>query len=132
MAFAAFARWARPRNAQLSVFGRRLMADMRLHRGVAATPLLRLAAEPPPLSGFVEQRGATPAGVGRLLDGEALDDAMSAAAEQAVASIISGVMELDAMVSVSFSEMLELTVLGIFNGSSCRLATYKPCHGAGL
>lgn len=34
---------------------------------------------------------------------------------QAAASIISGVMELDAMVSVSFSEMLELTVLGVAN-----------------
>mmetsp|Transcript_83147 Transcript_83147/g.232977 ORF Transcript_83147/g.232977 Transcript_83147/m.232977 type:complete len:129 (+) Transcript_83147:100-486(+) len=127
MAFAAFARWARPRNAQLSVFGRRLMADMRLHRGVAATPLLRLAAEPPPLSGFVEQRGATPAGVGRLLDGEALDDAMSAAAEQAVASIISGVMEIESTISISYSEIADRTTLGVLGANSCGVSGHKVC-----
>ncbi|CAE7237615.1 BXL6 [Symbiodinium sp. KB8] len=53
---ASAARWARCRNAHCSLWARNLNAKLQFHRGLAASPLLRLAAEPMPISGFVEQR----------------------------------------------------------------------------
>mmetsp|Transcript_44132 Transcript_44132/g.141475 ORF Transcript_44132/g.141475 Transcript_44132/m.141475 type:complete len:118 (-) Transcript_44132:99-452(-) len=113
MTFAAYARWAVPRNINCSTFNRRIAANMQLNRGLAASPLLRLAAEPRPLGGFVEQRGAVPLGGARPKLGEELDDTSPT---EALASILNGITDADAAVCTSFTEMLELSVLGIYNG----------------
>mmetsp|Transcript_929 Transcript_929/g.2966 ORF Transcript_929/g.2966 Transcript_929/m.2966 type:complete len:128 (-) Transcript_929:82-465(-) len=112
---AAFARWARPRNAHLSSFGRRLAVDLKLVRGIAAAPALRLAGEPRPLGGWVEQRGAIPIGTGRLLLGEASDDLSDPTAAQIVAAVLNDIAEPCGDVCFSFSEMIDLSVLGICN-----------------
>eukprot|EP00404_Azadinium_spinosum_P004280 CAMPEP_0180477876 /NCGR_PEP_ID=MMETSP1036_2-20121128/32489_1 /TAXON_ID=632150 /ORGANISM="Azadinium spinosum, Strain 3D9" /LENGTH=124 /DNA_ID=CAMNT_0022485379 /DNA_START=181 /DNA_END=555 /DNA_ORIENTATION=- len=95
---------------------------MELHRGICSSPLLRLAAEPRPMAGFAEQKSVSGA-VSKLCSGEALDEVGGNADE--IAAILSGIAELDAAISFSFTEMLDLSVLGIFNGSSCGLTTYK-------
>mmetsp|Transcript_80326 Transcript_80326/g.202106 ORF Transcript_80326/g.202106 Transcript_80326/m.202106 type:complete len:128 (+) Transcript_80326:83-466(+) len=125
MTFAAFARWARPRNVHLSAFNRKLAVNLQLHRGLAASPLLRLAAEPRPISGFVEQRGAAPAGTARLTSGEASDDDGALTSSQALAAIIGSVAELDATVSSSFIEILDLSVLGMNSGRCWTSSTHR-------
>eukprot|EP00435_Cladocopium_sp_Y103_P054787 s320_g18.t1 len=103
MRFAA-ARWARCRNAHLSSWSRNLNADLRFYRGVAAAPMLRLAAEPMPITGFLD-----------ALDG-------GVAASQAIAAILEGVAKLDGTVSSRFAEMLDTSVL-IYKCSSGLLGT---------
>mmetsp|Transcript_56569 Transcript_56569/g.143123 ORF Transcript_56569/g.143123 Transcript_56569/m.143123 type:complete len:127 (+) Transcript_56569:83-463(+) len=124
MTFAAFARWAMPRNVHLSAFNRNLAVQMRLHRGLAASPVLRLAAEPRPLSGFVEQSSG---GVALVAMGSGSEDvsAVSTAASDTIASILNGIAELDASTSMLITEMLELSTLRTFNGSCYGLISDK-------
>merc|ERR1719471_163959 len=122
MTFVAFARWAIPRNVQLSAWSRQLAMNMRTTRGLAAVSLM--AAEPRPLQGFVEQRGSIPFGAVRQESGESIDELSNAAAAQAVASVLNGMGDLDC-VTISLSEMLDLNLLTLTNGSSCGVTTYK-------
>ncbi|CAL1158548.1 unnamed protein product [Cladocopium goreaui] len=112
MRFAA-ARWARCRNAHLSSWSRNLNADLRFYRGVAAAPMLRLAAEPMPITGFVEQRNCGSSLISSLCaSGEELDALDGGvAASQAIAAILEGVAKLDGTVSSRFAEMLDTSVL---------------------
>mmetsp|Transcript_53838 Transcript_53838/g.142976 ORF Transcript_53838/g.142976 Transcript_53838/m.142976 type:complete len:164 (+) Transcript_53838:2-493(+) len=124
MTFASCARWAMCRNAHLSSWSRKLNAGIKLHRGICSSPLLRLAAEGRPLSGWAESRSSVPCGAVRLQVGEALDDASGTDSAQALAVLINGIAELDAAVANSFiTEMLDLSVLGI--SGSCGLSVYK-------
>merc|ERR1719471_1560706 len=85
-------------------------------RGISASPLLKLAAEPRPPMGFTEQRSSV-AGAGSVMGyGEEVDEPNSAAA-QAVAAILADLTELDITMSSSFSEMLDVSV--IICRSSC-------------
>ncbi|CAJ1335450.1 unnamed protein product [Effrenium voratum] len=119
MRFAA-ARWARCRNAHLSLWSRNLNANLRFCRGAAAVPMLRLAAEPMPITGFVEQRSCGSALISSLCaSGEELDALEGGvAAAQAIAAILEGVAKLDGSVSSRFAEMLDTSVL-----------IYKCCSG---
>eukprot|EP00429_Kryptoperidinium_foliaceum_P133946 CAMPEP_0176268758 /NCGR_PEP_ID=MMETSP0121_2-20121125/43841_1 /TAXON_ID=160619 /ORGANISM="Kryptoperidinium foliaceum, Strain CCMP 1326" /LENGTH=176 /DNA_ID=CAMNT_0017608865 /DNA_START=48 /DNA_END=576 /DNA_ORIENTATION=+ len=112
MTFAAFGRWARPRNVHLSLFNRRLAVDMKMARGLASSPILRLAAECRPIGGFVEQRGTVPicAG-GQVSVSEGMDDSSAAAASQVIEAVVRDLMELDSATVTGFSEMLDISVL---------------------
>eukprot|EP00933_Yihiella_yeosuensis_P056284 TRINITY_DN55389_c0_g1_i1.p2 TRINITY_DN55389_c0_g1~~TRINITY_DN55389_c0_g1_i1.p2 ORF type:complete len:121 (-),score=19.67 TRINITY_DN55389_c0_g1_i1:229-591(-) len=111
MSFASCARWARCRNAHCSTWARNINVQMRMNRGLAAAPILRLVAEPMPLGGFPEQR-STVSCSSRLCLGEAVDDVTGAASAQAIAGILNSLAEMDAAISNSFTEMLDLSVLG--------------------
>ncbi|CAE7540074.1 BXL6 [Symbiodinium natans] len=118
---ASAARWARCRNAHCSLWARNLNANLQFHRGLAAAPLLRLAAEPMPISGFVEQRSCGASLVSNLCasgeEADSLDGGVAAA--QAIAVILDGVAKLDGSISSRFAEMLDTSVL----------IMYKCCGG---
>ncbi|CAE7042176.1 BXL6 [Symbiodinium sp. CCMP2592] len=118
---ASAARWARCRNAHCSLWARNLNAKLQFHRGLAAAPLLRLAAEPMPISGFVEQRSCGSSLISNVCASGEEADAMdvSVAAAQAIAVILDGVSKLDGSVSSRFAEMLDTSVL----------IMYKCCSG---
>lgn len=100
---------------------------MQLHRGIAASPLLRMVAEPPPLGGFVEQRCSTAGGSGLFLDtSEELDDA-STAAEKAVAAMIQDITEADVALVNCFTEMLDVSVFGINRSIICGSPASDRC-----
>jgi len=125
MSFASFARWARPRNCALSQWNRNLAMNMQMTRGMAATPLLRLAADPRPLEGFVEQRGAVPLGAARQMVGESLDELSEAAAEQAVAAVLANVSACTHIV-----ELLNKVELGFHcPGCSIGLVSHQQQRG---
>eukprot|EP00419_Tripos_fusus_P004554 CAMPEP_0172671604 /NCGR_PEP_ID=MMETSP1074-20121228/11023_1 /TAXON_ID=2916 /ORGANISM="Ceratium fusus, Strain PA161109" /LENGTH=101 /DNA_ID=CAMNT_0013488679 /DNA_START=48 /DNA_END=350 /DNA_ORIENTATION=+ len=97
MRFASTGRWAKCRAANLSPWSRRLNAQLHMHRSLCAAPILRLAAEPRPPEGFVEQRNFAVGSIcSSLSEGQESDDDSHS---ELVAAIINGVMELD----VSFS-----------------------------
>jgi len=127
MTFAAYGRWARCRAAHLSLWSRKLNMNLQLHRGLASSPLLKLAAEQRPLSGFAEQRSSTMGGTAvQLRFGEDLDDANGNTAAQAIAAILKDLTELDVAICNSFTEMLDLSVFGV-SSSCCGLKTkYHP------
>mmetsp|Transcript_39439 Transcript_39439/g.59595 ORF Transcript_39439/g.59595 Transcript_39439/m.59595 type:complete len:127 (-) Transcript_39439:120-500(-) len=112
MTFASFARWAIPRNVNCSSFNQKIAANMMLKRGLASAPILRLAAEPPPLGGFVEQRGAVPAGSAGLKLGEDSDD-LSVATCQAMASLLANITELELALHPIYSEVLPFSMKGV-------------------
>eukprot|EP00401_Gymnodinium_catenatum_P081719 CAMPEP_0117523072 /NCGR_PEP_ID=MMETSP0784-20121206/34536_1 /TAXON_ID=39447 /ORGANISM="" /LENGTH=125 /DNA_ID=CAMNT_0005319167 /DNA_START=34 /DNA_END=411 /DNA_ORIENTATION=+ len=121
MTFAASARFSRCRSAHLSSWARRLNANLTLPRGIASAPLLRLAGEPQPIGGFVEQRvtiaGAiTGMGFGEKDSDDASTDALI------VAALLDGVLNLDSVLTQSFTKMLDLTARGSINGS-CIMTT---------
>eukprot|EP00427_Karlodinium_veneficum_P046871 CAMPEP_0169243096 /NCGR_PEP_ID=MMETSP1016-20121227/32907_1 /TAXON_ID=342587 /ORGANISM="Karlodinium micrum, Strain CCMP2283" /LENGTH=101 /DNA_ID=CAMNT_0009323363 /DNA_START=83 /DNA_END=385 /DNA_ORIENTATION=- len=97
---------------------------MDFRRGIAASPLMRMAAEMRPLQGFAEQRALVICATTRMSLGEALDDTDGVASPQAIAALLNGIATETSMAS-TFPEMLDLSVLGIFRGTSCVLATYK-------
>eukprot|EP00930_Biecheleria_cincta_P006685 TRINITY_DN107747_c0_g1_i1.p1 TRINITY_DN107747_c0_g1~~TRINITY_DN107747_c0_g1_i1.p1 ORF type:complete len:146 (-),score=17.44 TRINITY_DN107747_c0_g1_i1:119-508(-) len=123
MTFASAARWARCRNAHLSSWARNLNANLRLHRNLAAVPSLRVAAEPMPISGFVEQRTGASSLISSLATiGEETDEvAGGVASAQAIAAILEGVSKLDGSVSSRFAEMLDTSVLIIYK-TRCELS----------
>mmetsp|Transcript_33753 Transcript_33753/g.100234 ORF Transcript_33753/g.100234 Transcript_33753/m.100234 type:complete len:123 (-) Transcript_33753:190-558(-) len=92
MTFGSYARFARCRVPHLSPFARNLNVRLKMHRGICSTSLLRMAGEPRPIGGFVEQCSGTPSGVGRMCMGEGVEDGEDAAS-QALAQIISSVVE---------------------------------------
>merc|ERR1719512_362823 len=124
MAFATFARFAVPRNVQLSAWNRNLAANMKASRGLAGSPLLRAAAEQRPPSGFAEQ--AVPGGclgpAGPTF-GEVGNTTVSATS-QLVASLLESLAELEASVGTNTSEMLDLSIQGIGRSFS-----KVPAHG---
>eukprot|EP00933_Yihiella_yeosuensis_P064005 TRINITY_DN67319_c0_g1_i1.p1 TRINITY_DN67319_c0_g1~~TRINITY_DN67319_c0_g1_i1.p1 ORF type:complete len:124 (+),score=24.78 TRINITY_DN67319_c0_g1_i1:90-461(+) len=112
MTFASHARWAFARNAHCSSFARQLNIGLRTHRSLAASPLLRLAAEYRPPGGFAEQQSSV-SGLSRSLSGEEFDERMGVASSQAVAAILQGLAGLDkSVVPRGFGDMLEITVQG--------------------
>merc|ERR1740121_2410367 len=105
MTFAAFARFAVPRNAHLSTWSRNLAMNMKEQRGLASSPLLRIAAEQRPPSGFAEQavRGLCLGPAGPAV-GEAVN-ATGSASSQLVASLLDSLAELETVVGSNISEM---------------------------
>mmetsp|Transcript_44367 Transcript_44367/g.77960 ORF Transcript_44367/g.77960 Transcript_44367/m.77960 type:complete len:131 (+) Transcript_44367:64-456(+) len=122
MRYQSYARWARCRSAHCSTWAWNLNANMNFHRGISVAPLLRLASEPRPLQGFAEQRALIPCGSTRMLLGVE-DDASGTISPQEIAALLSSIMSVENAMSNTFSEMLHLSVLGIFNGT-CGLTTY--------
>mmetsp|Transcript_27652 Transcript_27652/g.43169 ORF Transcript_27652/g.43169 Transcript_27652/m.43169 type:complete len:127 (+) Transcript_27652:54-434(+) len=115
MAFANFARFARCRNAHCSAWARQMNANMNFRRGLAATPLMRMAAEMRPLQGFAEQRALIVCATTRMALGEALDDAVGATSPQAIAALLDSIVMENAACN-TISEMLQLS-----NGKCCRV-----------
>mmetsp|Transcript_22478 Transcript_22478/g.57289 ORF Transcript_22478/g.57289 Transcript_22478/m.57289 type:complete len:121 (+) Transcript_22478:123-485(+) len=112
MSFGAYARFARCRVPHLSPWARNVNVRIQMggmHRGLASTSLMRLAAEPRPINGFVEQRSSVPSGIGRLCVGEDADIGDNSDA-QVLAFIISSITELDTNVANSHVEMLDRSV----------------------
>mmetsp|Transcript_145902 Transcript_145902/g.406394 ORF Transcript_145902/g.406394 Transcript_145902/m.406394 type:complete len:135 (+) Transcript_145902:121-525(+) len=132
MTFAARARWATCRAARLSAWSHNLNMNLRFHRGIAASPLLRLAAETRPLGGFAEQRCAVAGGTSaQFRVGEELEDSSSSAAAQAIAAILKDVASFDTAATNSFTEMLDLSVLcSIYSTSSCGLIKSSTRRGS--
>mmetsp|Transcript_39272 Transcript_39272/g.113536 ORF Transcript_39272/g.113536 Transcript_39272/m.113536 type:complete len:132 (-) Transcript_39272:236-631(-) len=110
MTFAAFGRWATPRNVALSPFNRNLAMNMQLTRGLASTPLLRLASEVRPPSGFPEQRlGGTSAAAIFGAGVSGVDD-MSPSAKL-VAALLAELSESDTSVVGDVIEILDISAL---------------------
>mmetsp|Transcript_22477 Transcript_22477/g.57285 ORF Transcript_22477/g.57285 Transcript_22477/m.57285 type:complete len:115 (+) Transcript_22477:123-467(+) len=102
MSFGAYARFARCRVPHLSPWARNVNVRIQMggmHRGLASTSLMRLAAEPRPINGFVEQRSSVLGGIGRLCGGEDADIADDS--DAVLAFIISSITELDTNVTNS-------------------------------
>merc|ERR1711939_239208 len=95
MGFASCARWGLCRAAHCSPFLRNINVSIKMHRGLAASPLLRLAAEQRPLAGFAEQGGLIPGNAGSAIMGEAVDETVDAAV--AVAAILDGLTDGNAV-----------------------------------
>merc|ERR1719271_787690 len=93
--FVNFARFAQCRNANCSPWARQLNANLNLRRGIASSPLLRMAAEMRPLQGFAEQRALVPCATARMAVGEALDDTNGAASPQAIAALLNNIAALE-------------------------------------
>eukprot|EP00427_Karlodinium_veneficum_P008915 CAMPEP_0169083968 /NCGR_PEP_ID=MMETSP1015-20121227/12360_1 /TAXON_ID=342587 /ORGANISM="Karlodinium micrum, Strain CCMP2283" /LENGTH=97 /DNA_ID=CAMNT_0009143925 /DNA_START=152 /DNA_END=445 /DNA_ORIENTATION=+ len=87
---------------------------MNFHRGIAASPLLRMAAEMRPPQGFAEQQAPIMCTTTRMALGEALDDASGIASSHAVTVLLNSILAENS----SFVEMLDLSVLGIFTTDS--------------
>merc|ERR1719191_974958 len=102
MTFASFSRFARCRNAHCSVWARQVNASMDFRRGIAASPLMRMAAEMRPMQGFAEQRALVICATTRMALGEALDDTDGVASPQALAALLNGVA-MENSLSTSFS-----------------------------
>eukprot|EP00933_Yihiella_yeosuensis_P062894 TRINITY_DN6591_c0_g1_i2.p1 TRINITY_DN6591_c0_g1~~TRINITY_DN6591_c0_g1_i2.p1 ORF type:complete len:127 (+),score=19.58 TRINITY_DN6591_c0_g1_i2:40-420(+) len=119
MTFCSHARWAFARNAHCSSFARNLNNGLRLgmHRGIASSPVLRLAAEYRPLGGFAEQRSSVSGLSKDLCSGEEVDETGSVVASQAVAAILDGIAKLDGSVPSRFGEMLSCEWLSCHFGS---------------
>merc|ERR1719265_774159 len=93
MGFASFARWGLCRSAHCSPFLRTINVSMQTHRGIAASPLLRFAAEAKPISGFAEQRTLIPCTAANEILGDAcaeLDDEANSAIEAILESLTQG------------------------------------------
>uniref|UniRef100_A0A6U6PZN5 Uncharacterized protein n=1 Tax=Zooxanthella nutricula TaxID=1333877 RepID=A0A6U6PZN5_9DINO len=85
-------RWARCRNAHLSLFARQCNLGLQGHRALGScTALTALCAEGRPLQGFVEQRMQAPGTAVHLSIGEVLDDVNGAAMRQAIAALLEGI-----------------------------------------
>merc|ERR1719362_580756 len=112
MTFAAYARFAVPRNANLCSWSRNLAMNMKASRGLASSPLLRFAAEQRPLSGFAEQavKGACIGPAGSLGDASIATGSVTA---ELVASLLNSLAEQeDTIVGNSFSEMRDVHAQG--------------------
>ncbi|CAE7446584.1 unnamed protein product, partial [Symbiodinium natans] len=122
MRFANCARFARCRNSHLSAWSRNL--NFQLHRGVASSPLLRVAAELRPQSGWPEQRlSASYWGLNQASAGNCDD----AAAAEEISAIIQGLAELDALSwSPGWSGCLDQLVVG--HQIPTRTAVGGPCR----
>merc|ERR1719166_559162 len=112
MTFVASARWARCRAAHLSPWSRNLNMNLRMHRGIACSPLLRLAAERRPIGGFAEQRTAMTCMGINLQVSESLDELSGGVSAQIIAEILHGISELDSALSInkSFLSMLHPSI----------------------
>eukprot|EP00747_Dinoflagellata_sp_TGD_P165734 gnl/TRDRNA2_/TRDRNA2_187464_c0_seq1.p1 gnl/TRDRNA2_/TRDRNA2_187464_c0~~gnl/TRDRNA2_/TRDRNA2_187464_c0_seq1.p1 ORF type:complete len:129 (+),score=16.83 gnl/TRDRNA2_/TRDRNA2_187464_c0_seq1:101-487(+) len=122
--FAGFARFAKCRNAQCSAWARRVNANFATQRGLASAPIMRVCGEMQPLSGFAEQRPSVVGTAGGSTGlGDVQDDAPSKISSQDIAMIINDCILNDTM-NTTFSEMLGLSIHGIFNGQSCRSSRY--------
>ncbi|CAE8680166.1 unnamed protein product [Polarella glacialis] len=133
MSFASYARWATCRNAHCSSWARNLNMKLRMHRGLASSPILRLAAEPRPLEGFVEQRSAVAGLTNRLCAGEDLDEnSGGVAAAQAIAAILDGIANLDTTMSCRLSEMLDLSAPSSAKCSGSTAAVFALARFAAL
>mmetsp|Transcript_123837 Transcript_123837/g.194242 ORF Transcript_123837/g.194242 Transcript_123837/m.194242 type:complete len:125 (+) Transcript_123837:57-431(+) len=119
MTFANFARFARCRNAYCSPWARQMNASMDFRRGIAASPLMRMAAEMRPLQGFAEQRALVICATTRMALGEALDDTSGATSPQAIAVLLNSLITEN-----SSSEMLDLFV----DGKCCSTAYQTPSN----
>ena len=88
--------------------------------------MLRLVAEPMPITGFVEQRSGGSCLISSICaSGEELDTLDGVAAAQALTAILQDVCKLDGTVSTRFAEMLDTTVL-IYKCSSGLVQNIGP------
>merc|ERR1719150_2432511 len=88
-----------------------------MNRGIASSPLLRLAAECRPIGGFVEQRTAMTCMGIKFQVSEAIDDELSGGmSAQVIAEILHGISVLDSAISMnnSFLSMLHPSLLGVY------------------
>eukprot|EP00930_Biecheleria_cincta_P020067 TRINITY_DN15168_c0_g1_i1.p1 TRINITY_DN15168_c0_g1~~TRINITY_DN15168_c0_g1_i1.p1 ORF type:complete len:128 (-),score=9.95 TRINITY_DN15168_c0_g1_i1:115-498(-) len=82
-------RWARCRNAHLSLFARQVNLGLQGHRGLASCPTIsRICSELRPISGFVEQRSKIPGALDHFTSGEAPEDIDGAAVSLTVAALL--------------------------------------------
>merc|ERR1719384_933347 len=90
--------------------------NLRTHRGIASSPLMRLAAERRPVGGFVEQRTAMTCMGINLQVCEALDELSGGVSAKIIAEILHGMSELDSAIAMnnSFLGMLHPSLLGVY------------------
>lgn len=122
--FGAYSRFARARCPHLSHYNRTLNVQIKLHRGICSSPLLRLAGEPRPIGGFIEQAAKQVSGAGRLCAGEDLETTGSADSE-VLALILSSIAELDANVSNNHIDMLSRSV--VCGNVACDTTKWTTC-----
>merc|ERR1712060_369623 len=122
MTFVASARWARCRVPHLSPWSRNLNMNLRMHRGIASSPLLRLAAEVRPIGGFAEQGKAMVCMGVNLQLYEALNELNEELAAKIIAEILQGSSELGSVMSESFLDKLHPSVRWSQNMSNINLA----------
>eukprot|EP00439_Symbiodinium_sp_Y106_P080460 s349_g19.t1 len=123
MRFANCARFARCRNSHLSAWSRNL--NFQLHRGIASSPLLRVAAEFRPQSGWPEQRlSASYWGLSQASSGSSDEVAIA----EEVSAVIQALAEMDALTSWSpgWSGCLDQLVVGFTAGHQIPRRTVEP------
>ncbi|CAE7880332.1 unnamed protein product [Symbiodinium sp. KB8] len=123
MRFANCARFARCRNSHLSAWSRNL--NFQLHRGIASSPLLRVAAEFRPQSGWPEQRlSASYWGLNQASSGSSDEVAIA----EEVSAVIQALAEMDALTSWSpgWSGCLDQLVVGFTAGHQIPRRTVEP------
>eukprot|EP00927_Polykrikos_kofoidii_P062941 TRINITY_DN57751_c0_g1_i1.p1 TRINITY_DN57751_c0_g1~~TRINITY_DN57751_c0_g1_i1.p1 ORF type:complete len:127 (+),score=22.83 TRINITY_DN57751_c0_g1_i1:99-479(+) len=93
MSFASSARWAACRSAHLSSWSRAVNAKLLSHsRGLSSAAVLRMAAEPRPSAGFVEQQGCVPGVTSSNAQVMGAEDSNAVESLEAVAALIDKVM----------------------------------------
>merc|ERR1711879_110678 len=114
------------RNAHLSAWSRNLAMNMKEARGLASSPLLRVAAEQRPPSGFAEQavRGVCLGPAGPAF-GEVGNTTISATS-QLVASLLESLAELEASVGTNTSEILDQYFEGV-DRSLSKVPAHRGC-----